>query len=62
VSTGVLAAIFLGMMILRPEGLLGRWELDELLVRGKRMLHTRRASHGPAEREPAQKGGRGEGT
>ena len=62
VSTGVLAAIFLGMMILRPEGLLGRWELDELLVRGRRMLRTRRASHGPAEPEPAQKGGRANGT
>jgi branched-chain amino acid transport system permease protein len=36
ISPLVLAVIFVGMMILRPEGLLGRWELDELLVRGLR--------------------------
>jgi len=32
-STMVLAAIFVGTMILRSEGLLGRWELDELIAR-----------------------------
>jgi branched-chain amino acid transport system permease protein len=62
VSTTVLAAIFLGMMILRPKGLLGRWELDELLARGTRMLHERRTTHALAGREPAQKGGRADTT
>jgi branched-chain amino acid transport system permease protein len=42
-STVVLAAIFVAMMIFRSEGLLGRWELDELLVRGTRSLRARRA-------------------
>ena len=32
-STLVLAAIFMTMMILRSEGLLGRWELDQLVAR-----------------------------
>jgi branched-chain amino acid transport system permease protein len=36
ISPLVLAVIFVAMMILRPEGLLGRWELDELVVRGVR--------------------------
>ncbi len=40
-STVVLAGIFLVMMILRSEGLLGRWELDELLGRGVRALRGR---------------------
>ena len=35
-STMVLAAIFVAMMILRSEGLLGRWELDELIARWAR--------------------------
>ncbi len=43
-STTVVAVIFLLMMILRPEGLLGRWELDELLVRGLRMRRRRPAA------------------
>jgi branched-chain amino acid transport system permease protein len=57
VSTAVLAAIFLGMMIVRSEGLLGRWELDELLARGTRMVRARRATQLPAEQSLAQKGG-----
>jgi branched-chain amino acid transport system permease protein len=57
VSTGVLAVIFLTMMIVRSEGLLGRWELDELLARGTRTLRTRRATQLPAGRKLAQKGG-----
>jgi branched-chain amino acid transport system permease protein len=42
-STVVLAVIFVVTMIFRSEGLLGRWELDELLVRGARSLRGRRA-------------------
>jgi branched-chain amino acid transport system permease protein len=52
-STLVLAAIFMTMMILRPEGLLGRWELDELVrraLRGKRTERPERPA-GPAEGE-----------
>jgi branched-chain amino acid transport system permease protein len=41
-STLVLAVIFMAMMILRSEGLLGRWELDQLLARGWRRLRRRR--------------------
>jgi branched-chain amino acid transport system permease protein len=41
-SPAVLAAIFLTMMLVRPEGLLGRWELDELLVRGLRVMRVSR--------------------
>jgi branched-chain amino acid transport system permease protein len=58
VSTAVLAAIFLGMMIVRSEGLLGRWELDELLARGAGMVRARRATQLLAAHSPAQKGGR----
>jgi branched-chain amino acid transport system permease protein len=43
-STLVLASIFIAMMILRSEGLLGRWELDQLLSRGWRLLQRRRAA------------------
>jgi branched-chain amino acid transport system permease protein len=53
ISTGVLAAIFLVMMIVRSEGLLGRWELDELLARG---LHRWR-SRGSGGRAPAVEAG-----
>jgi branched-chain amino acid transport system permease protein len=35
-STLVLATIFVGIIIVRPGGLLGRWELDEVLTRAKR--------------------------
>jgi hypothetical protein len=31
-------------MMLRPQGLLGRWELDELVARGRRRLSRRRES------------------
>ena len=41
-STLVLALIFMIMMIVRPEGLLGRWELEELGVRGWRRFRSRR--------------------
>jgi branched-chain amino acid transport system permease protein len=58
-STLVLAAIFIAMMILRSEGLLGRWELDQLVVRGWRALRRRRVgerarapSTGPGRDEP----------
>ena len=51
-STVVLATIFVAMMILRSEGLLGRWELDELLARGWRRLRGRRAGP-PAAPEAA---------
>ena len=52
ISTLALAAIFLATMIVRSEGLLGRWELDELLARGLRVL---RAPHG-AERTVLETG------
>jgi hypothetical protein len=42
ISTLVLAAIFIGVMVLRSEGLLGRWELDQLVVRGWRALRRKR--------------------
>jgi hypothetical protein len=54
VSTLVLAVIFLTVMIVRSEGIFGRWELDELLVRGSRALRGRHA----AESLPPAKGGR----
>lgn len=41
-SAMVLAAIFMVMMMVRPEGLFGRWELDELLVRGMRKVRSGR--------------------
>lgn len=40
-STMVLAAIFVATMILRSEGLLGRWELDELIARWARRVRGR---------------------
>jgi branched-chain amino acid transport system permease protein len=43
-STLVLAMIFIAVMILRSEGLLGRWELDQLVVRGWRALRRRRTA------------------
>ena len=43
-STLVLALIFMIMMIVRPEGLLGRWELEELGVRGWRRFRSRRGT------------------
>jgi branched-chain amino acid transport system permease protein len=49
----ILAAIFTLIIIVRPGGLLGRWELDELLVRasrrfrGKRPAAPRAAADGP---------------
>jgi branched-chain amino acid transport system permease protein len=49
-STLVLASIFIAMMILRSEGLLGRWELDQLLARGWRLIKQRRATLGVAQR------------
>jgi len=56
-STVVLAAIFLTMMLIRSEGLLGRWELDELATRGLRTLRVRGSAEGTApaalERQPA---------
>jgi ABC-type branched-subunit amino acid transport system permease subunit len=59
ISTLVLAAIFLTVMIMRSEGLLGRWELDELLVRGTRALRARGGVTMTAlEAEKPQKGGR----
>jgi hypothetical protein len=40
------------MMILRPEGLFGRWELDDLIGRGWRRLRgKRRGAPGSAEVE-----------
>jgi branched-chain amino acid transport system permease protein len=42
-TLGVGALIILTMM-LRPQGLLGRWELDELVARGRRRLSRRRES------------------
>lgn len=45
----VLGVLVLVMVILRPQGLLGRWELDELLAKGaarlRRMAGGRRPSH-----------------
>jgi ABC-type branched-subunit amino acid transport system permease subunit len=49
-STLVLALIFIAMMILRSEGLLGRWELDQLLVRGWRGFRRRRTAPGAPQR------------
>lgn len=43
-STLVLALIFMVMMIVRPEGLLGRWELEELGLRAWRRFRIRRAT------------------
>jgi branched-chain amino acid transport system permease protein len=43
-STLVLALIFMVMMIVRPEGLLGRWELEELGLRGWRRFRRRRGT------------------
>jgi branched-chain amino acid transport system permease protein len=37
-STIVVAAIFTVLIMIRPEGLLGRWELDELIVRAVRRV------------------------
>jgi branched-chain amino acid transport system permease protein len=56
VSTGVLAVIFLVMMIVRSEGLLGRWELDELLARRMRRLRPREASVSTPAPEAGQSG------
>jgi branched-chain amino acid transport system permease protein len=49
ISAGALAVIFVVMMILRSKGLLGRWELDELLVRGRRRWRRGRGSGGRSE-------------
>jgi branched-chain amino acid transport system permease protein len=43
-STLVLALIFMVMMIVRPEGLLGRWELEELGLRGWRRFRRKRGT------------------
>jgi ABC-type branched-subunit amino acid transport system permease subunit len=43
-STLVLALIFMIMMIVRPEGLLGRWELEELGLRGWRRFRRKRGT------------------
>jgi branched-chain amino acid transport system permease protein len=59
ISTLALAVIFLLVMIVRSEGLLGRWELDELLVRGARNLRGRSRTPASAEAPPPPKGGRG---
>jgi branched-chain amino acid transport system permease protein len=39
-----LAAIFTVMMVFRSEGLFGRWEIDELVVRWWRSLSVRRGT------------------
>lgn len=52
-STMVLAAIFVGTMILRSEGLLGRWELDELIAR---RVRRSRAGSGPMEPSASRRG------
>lgn len=57
ISTLVLAAIFLATMILRSEGLLGRWELDELLARGMRAVRVRGRAGTAAEAGQPQRGG-----
>ena len=49
-STLVLALIFMAMIIVRSEGLLGRWELDQLLARGWRLFRRRRTAPGVAQR------------
>jgi ABC-type branched-subunit amino acid transport system permease subunit len=43
-STLVLALIFMVVMIVRPEGLLGRWELEELGLRGWRRFRGGRGT------------------
>jgi branched-chain amino acid transport system permease protein len=43
-----LAIIFTVMMVYRSEGLLGRWELDELAMRGLRRLRSRGTRGGTA--------------
>lgn len=43
-STLVLALIFMVMMIVRSEGLLGRWELEELGLRGWRRFRRKRGT------------------
>jgi hypothetical protein len=54
VSTGVLAVIFLTMMIVRSQGLLGRWERTALARGRERFAHDVHALPG---RKLAQKGG-----
>jgi len=57
ISTLALAAIFLATMIVRSEGLLGRWELDELLARGSRALRASGAASTVRESGQPTKGG-----
>jgi branched-chain amino acid transport system permease protein len=45
-TTIVLGLLVVLTMIFRPEGLLGRWELDQWLVRGVRRLGRRHARNG----------------
>ncbi len=58
-STMVLAGIFVATMILRSEGLLGRWELDELIARWARRARGRggrAVEGGPSEPSAARSG------
>jgi branched-chain amino acid transport system permease protein len=58
-TTLVLGVIVLVTVILRPNGLLGRWELDEWLGRGIRRLRARRRDprdESPDARRPAEAG------
>jgi len=51
-STVVVAAIFTALMMTRPEGLLGRWELDEIALRGlRRLILSRTVRLAPRSRE-----------
>jgi branched-chain amino acid transport system permease protein len=45
-----LASIFTLMMIFRPRGLFGRWEIDELVARSRHRSRPRVSSEGQAER------------
>jgi branched-chain amino acid transport system permease protein len=49
-STLILAAIFVLIIIVRPGGLLGRWELDELLMRASRRFRVKPTRPVAAER------------
>jgi branched-chain amino acid transport system permease protein len=48
-TTIVLGLIVLAIVIVRPQGLLGRWEADEWMARGVRRLRRRGAAAGSRE-------------
>jgi branched-chain amino acid transport system permease protein len=53
-STIAVGLLIVLTMILRPQGIFGRWELDELLLRGYRRLAARRRARGVSSEVEAQ--------